>query len=65
MPIPPPEERPDLYDDMDCRPGPSKYPAGSSERMDQALYERLVANPKTRHLAERVRPKLPAGTDHS
>jgi hypothetical protein len=56
MPIPQPDVEPDKYDYMDCRPGPSKYPAGSRARMDQAFYELLMANPKTRHLAEKLRP---------
>lgn len=59
MPISPPEERPDLYDDMDCRPGPSTYPPKSAARGRRKLYERLMADPKTRDLAERIRPMPP------
>ena len=55
MPIPPPEERPDLYDYMDCRPGPSKYPAKSAEQGKKKLHERLAADPETRHPAEKLR----------
>ena len=29
--VPTPEERPDLYDDYDCKEGPSTYPAKSLE----------------------------------
>jgi hypothetical protein len=55
MPIPTPEERPNLYDAMDCRPGPSAYPAADAARSREILYERLIKNPKLKHLAERLR----------
>lgn len=56
MPIPPPSERPDLYDYMDCRPGPSTYPAAQAAAGREMLRQRLLANPALRHLAERLAP---------
>lgn len=60
MPIPPPDVRPDLYDYQDCRPGPSTYPAADAAELRETLRQRLLANPKLRHLAERLGP--PADT---
>lgn len=54
MPIPSPQERPDLYDDLDCQDGPSNYPPAGAARGREKLRQRLLANPSLRHLAGRL-----------
>jgi hypothetical protein len=46
MGIPSPQERPDLYDDSDSRPGASAYPEKSGNRLDAILAEKLARRGK-------------------
>ena len=63
MPIPSPEERPDLYDDMDCRPGQSAYPPKGAARGRERLRRMLEEDPETRDLAQRLRPAVPEAAE--
>ena len=56
---------PELFEkfEFDCRPGPSKYPKGSSARID-AAFEKMVGR-KPGRVADKLSPKLPTGENHS